>query len=347
MYLETLRQLLYYETEFGNRLQTALYSQVFFQDSGRYLDEALAQYPGGGIKKDIILGYDDIFDAYKLCYQINDEKWDRFWLYFEKAVDRCGYGNYYWRCRLEFAILNRNKEMAKWSWKRYEKQPVDFRYRCYACNRLVVMGYYILIGETDRAQKLSDQILSRNVPKEASWMYDICLRSTLRLLYRHLLLWGVRTGNSEAFSHFFPAYLEAVKNEERDADTYISYCRAAAGDFSGLEEDIAIAAEDAVKLSTFPPRYAMEYMLCWMAYFKKLCEAGTARVKIACKAQGTLQPDETGYCGTEELSSWFERKADNLGAEFEKNWKDFTYEPLKESYQICCGLLCPKKDYSC
>lgn len=339
LYLETFYHLLYFETEFGNKLQTVVYSQIFFRESIQYFDEASAQYPGSILKKYMVMSYDDIFDAYKLCSQINEEKWERFWMYFKIAADCHGYGNYYWRCRLEFAILNRNKEMAEGILKEYEREQVDFAYNCYACNRLVVMGYYILIGETDLAKELSDQIIGGNVPKRAFWMYDDCPRSTLRCQYGHLLHYSLRTGNPEAFSRFLPDYLEAVHNEGRDTNTYIAYCRAAAGDFSGMEEEIPIAADDAEKFSSFPAWEAMEDMLCWMAYFRKLWKTGTANVRVNGKAFGTLPLDEEGFCGTQELSRWFEKEADRLGADFEKNWKDFTYEPLKESYKICCGLF--------
>lgn len=341
LYFETFRHVLYFLNENGNQIDIVQYSQVFFRDYITYFEKAIGQYSQEYLFRLVIQTYDEIFDAYKLFAQIDEEKWNRFWKYFEKAVTRCGNTFYYWRCRLEYAIMNRNVKMAQHAFTEFRKYSIDYRWHCYSCLQLVVIGYYILINDISQAEAISQQILSKNVQADAIEWLDICLRATPYRQYNYLLQFSIITANTEAFVYFLPRYMEIWHSIEYSTDTYVAYYRSAIGDFSGLEEEIEIAVEDAQKLYTFPSWESMEYMLCWTVYFQKLYHSGTYTIKILCETENFPKPNKKGYCSIEAVILWFETKADELGAEFEKNWKQFTYQPLKKSYFNCCGLPYP------
>lgn len=341
LYLETFAEMLSQERTFGDELLVIKYAPVFFGECNVYMEKAMAQIPNGTLPKIISSTYEAICDCYMNSAQIDDKKWEAFWKSFKSISEQNGLASNYWIERLEFAALyNRDFEMAKKSIMEYERQFKDYQWMCYGCHSRVIMGYYLMIDDIDKVNNIVNQIISRNVPQEAFWIYNRCTRVELERIYNDILNSSVLVGNKKAFDYFLPSWLELwrAKGESQSNTTAVTFRLAAAGDFSELEKNIEIAVEDAQNCTSTPGFIAMKEMLSWAAYFKKLVQSGIVRVNISCQAKNFPVQDEKGYCKSDMLSAWFEERADELGSLFEKRREKFCYRNLKESFLVCCHV---------
>lgn len=333
LYLETLCQILNHENNFGTNQNVLRYAKIFLRDSALYYEKALKKYPNSPLFVSIMTSYEEIF--YVLRLYANSE-WDFFWQYFETISKQCGSDIHYWKCRLEFALLNRNLSLANQAYDKLQKQNINYSNICYTCLWRIIEGYYILIDDPEQALLICNRILSRRLPQKAMWSYDICHNTSVKRQYFSLLHFSVITGNRKAYTQFLPYF--PVPNCPDAIYTFDAYIYASSENFSALEAAVKVAAEDAEQLSDFSEWDGMEYMLSWMAYFKKYAKTGQTAIKICCNAHGFPAADENGKCSVEQMVLWFEEKADEIGARFEKNWKDFHYQPLKSSFYQCIGL---------
>lgn len=342
LYFDGLYDLIYrltWQAQKAGPRKVIQYAEVFYKACSLYLEEALALCPDSDLAITVSFTYSYIFKNYSQFYQIDDQKMDYFWKHYRHIVDQYGGERDYWECRMEYAFMMRDREMAAEAMAGIQKYPMELG--CYICHNGALLESAMFFGDSEGVRRETDKILNREIPKQYLHQYNTCHNGTAFSQYYEVLERALRCGQSGIFLEFLPE-AAALFKDEPDAgdkeDTLLCYFRACAGDFSSLEADLKVAALDLEKMDVNTTTDAVDYSLSWYVYFILLCRKGVESVSLSA-ASPLLPPSlPDGSYSCSGLSACFGQEADRLGALMQKSRRAFPYAALKKDYLACAGL---------
>lgn len=321
----------------GQKITAIKYAEIFYRDSALYMDRVLPNYPDTDMKYLNIYMYSTIFDNYFQFYQIDDNKMNKFMEMYEAAALKYGRAYMYYNCEMEMGILYHDLEIAEHGRYNFEKYEHEMN-NCYVCNHRRYLGYYLLRGDIDRAEKLMQDFRQRRIPKKYQWCYDNCeLAQEDYAMYYEVLGYTLRVGSPEAFRLFYGKYwLTLPKEKRRESTLFVFFC-AIAGDFDELEEqDLRMAEKDVRECGRMTTLGTMMDSLNWMCYFRLLDRSGIKEVMIDLPG---LLGNDNGKTDSLAISTYFEQRADEEGMKFGLARAKFDYAMLKNTCLECAGLL--------
>lgn len=337
VYFLSLYESIHVSHRSGEKTAVIKYAEIYYRDSALYMDRELPNYPDTDMKYLNIYVYMTIFDNYFEFYQIDDNKMNKFMEMYEAAVYKYGKIHMYYKDEMVMGILYHDLEMAERGRHYFEKYEHDMN-NCYVCNHSQYLGYYLLRGDIDMAEKLMQDFRQRRIPQKYHWCYNNCeLAQEDYAMYHEVMRNCLLVGNTEAFRLFYEKYWLTLPKEKRRGGTLFMYFCAIAGDFDEMEEkDLRRAEADVREGDRMSTLGTMRDSLNWMCYFRLLDRNGIKEVTI--DLPGLMKKDN-GKTDSLAISIFFEQRADEEGRRFGLARAKFDYAMYKNTCLECAGLL--------
>lgn len=334
LYFYTLYDLLYLNMRDNNYAEIVKYAELYYKDSALYMDRELPNYPNTNMAYVNVWTYNMIFHAYYQYYQIDDAKMEEFMKRYEEAALKYGKTYNYYNDEISLAILYMDAdrmERAARKFLLYEKEIQS----CYICGHLPYLFHFLMVGQERRAEELMLDYIHKNIPKKHVWCYQYCQRAEPDSLYQDMTALCARSGNVEAFRHFYEKYWMELPREIRldeDGGSFQRLLAAYGGCFDQLDKDIGQAAEDISEERKDTTVNNMNAFLEWWCYFVLLDLSGVQMVSAQFPG---LEADAEGKVSTRAVSDYMLAKADAYGEQFARARAQFDYEFAKDSYRRC------------
>ncbi|MDE6203354.1 MAG: hypothetical protein K2G19_07745, partial [Lachnospiraceae bacterium] len=277
-----------------------------------------------------------IFRNYLSFYQIDDNKMKKFMEMYETAALKYGKTYMYYESEMEMGILYHDLEMAEHGRRYFEKYEHDMN-TCYVCGHEQYLGYYLLCGDIDLAEKLMQDFRQKRIPQKYQWCYKNCeLAQEDYAMFYEILKYSLIAGSPEGFRLFYQKYWLTLPKEKRREDTLFMFCCAITGDFDELDEkDLRMAEKDVRDCGRMTTLGTMIDSLNWMCYFRLLDRSGIREVMIELP---DLLKNDNGKTNSLAISRYFEQRADEAGTKLGRARAKFDYPMLKNTCLECAGI---------
>ena len=352
----------------GEELRRAFrLSEMFHQDCAQNLGEKLGRFE----REWLVDMAAQVLGFYLDYPQIDDAKIEQMLNIFLDNEQRYGsswnYGDY--EIILRYALLNRDKKLAETAKKKLSR--TDFSLWCYICYYgKPVIRCYVLDNDIEGIEEMISSLCEKSIPADYQWCYTKCESKEKEVLVGEVLRDCMKYGTSELFGQIFDRwsvlYQEPEKGEVRDTHDVLFH--ALAGDWSREDDRLRLAEDDDrdAREHKETPLEMLYWALCWHCYFRILDRNGTKTVRI--RLGGT--EDKFAKDGQAEdkfaedkekqekenlperlcldVAEYFERQADELGAQMDRARKRFDYARVKRTYEECLlnTAVCAKGETS-
>lgn len=358
LYFYAMYYIFYLSIEHSKYDVIVKYAELYYKESALYMDNAIPNYPRYNMAALNVWIYSYIFRAYYHYHQIDDAKMDAFMAKYEESALKYGKTYKYYEDLMKLSNLYRDaglsKEAARGFW-RYEKDM----YSCYVCGHKPYLSHLVLMNEKRQAEKLMNDLINKNVPRQHLWCYDYCLAAAPQALYKYVVHMCIVCGNEELFGYFYTKYWKKLPYEtqwEPDGDALRRLLCALPGIFSKLKDDIREAEKNIREQKHYATVDYIEIALTWWCYFTLLDRSGVHEIKMKLPGIGTSdvgaeeevqdadreksQKGAKGMKGagrvpTSAAAEYMEKRADELGTLFMEARARFDYEGLKSTYRNC------------
>lgn len=343
IYFDGLFDIIYQYGRSGNDRQIVRYAEIYYKDSELYMDKVLPDYAHTDLAFLNTWIYDMIFDAYEEYCQIDDAKMKTFMEKYEEAGLKYGKAYCYYNDEMSLALLYRDKKLAEHGRKYFEKYEKELA-SCYVCGHKVYLGYYLLFGQREKAEKQMLDFINKNIPKRHQWCYQYCESAAAGNMYKSVLNYCILLGRVEDFHYFYKKYWEKQPREnwygeEGDGwETFSAYLCAISGNFDFLEKNIEQAMNDIKECGTYSTIANMKDGIEWYCYFTLLEKSGIT--EVAMKLPGVVS-DGDGMIPCGAVIEYMNAFGDDYGKKFEKARAEFDFLRAKRAYLECAGLFEP------
>ena len=351
IYFYDMSQLFWLVQEVENYQVAFRLAEMFHRD----YQDGLAEHATLYGKKLIVSMAARIVDFYSYFPQIDDDKMAQMLEIYRDCNRRygCEYNDGDYSILMRVAILSDNRELAEEAALRMENVKYDKGFSYIFSYGYPMIGHYIMQDHPEEAETLIRRIEQKEIPLSYRWCYEEGFETTGRELRRWALICSLLLGKEKAFFLFFVSW-EPLGREQIKVDFYrtdAALFDLLAGDCSCLELCLRLAWRDVrdERSGKTAPLLGVLIDLSWYCYFQILDRRGVHSV--------SLEPGEGAeYCrsGAEsmervkerqsgerqwpclEVAAYFERQADQLGAQMDRSRKAFGYRRAKRCFEVCC-----------
>ena len=320
-------------------------SEMFHRDCMRYQDEEIGAF-GREWQTNTAA---EILRFYLDFPQIDDAKMEQMLGIFQDYVQRYGrswnYGDY--NEVMWMALTNQDRQLAETARKKMAK--ADFWYRCYACYYgRPMIGYYVLHEDIEGIEEIIARICGRMLPEKHQWFYATCENCQEIELVSTALECCLKYGrNDELFRQIFAKWKAFYQDPEPGEikDAYRVLFHALAGDWSRGEEYLCLAETNdrEAREKREAPLDSLYWALCWHCYFRILDRNGVKTVRIRlggiedkfAKDKEKQEKENLPERLCLDVAEYFERQADELGAQMDRARKRFDYARVKRTHEAC------------
>ncbi|MCI8371190.1 MAG: hypothetical protein HFI75_02105 [Lachnospiraceae bacterium] len=329
-YFYTMSRLQWYVLRSGVNQPSIAFqiAELFHQDYQQHIGENISRF-AGEFRVNIAA---EILDFYACYPQIDDAKLTQMLEIYRDCAARFGsnWNNGDYTALMTLALLHKDQAMAEEAAERL--QHVPYQNWCYICTYVwPMLGYYVLEDDFESAKTLALQAAKRQIPVKYQWCYQKCQQADEKSLLGRILQCCMKLGNAEQFHQFFQEWKWIYQDpQEREIDeTYDELFHALAGEWSHLEKQLALAQQDDRKRrdQRDTPLDSLYWSLCWFCFFQLLERNGVEHVH--------LELDEAREWSCKEAAAYFERQADEIGAQMDRARARFGYADRKNGYIAC------------
>lgn len=318
----------------GNSRKGIRCAESFLRDGHKLMEEGLSteRYPAA-----VMTNYMGIFDYigenYFGFYQISDKKMERFFDIFRKGMSDYGQEWRYYRTRLKWETLSRNKKGAAAAYKSFNLFSIEKK-QCYICSMGPVKGYYILMDEFDKAMDQCHDFIVGNIPKEYMGKYETCESANSYRQYMKLFALCIENEKGEMLARVLPLLYREMQvfPEDYKVSCDTAFIFAVYDDFEHWENHVREIVWEIEVGKDVPPYDYMYACLKWMVYLKRLNRTGAEWADLAAEVSLPLLPSEEGKYRVTDLADYFEKLADEIGEKFDKSREGFSYLKRKEFF---------------
>lgn len=321
-------------------------SEVFHQDSLRGVGENVDVF-GQEWRVDLAAL---ILSFYMDYPQVDDGKLEQMLNIFLDFEQR--YGNAWnrgdYHVIMKMAALKQDKKLAEVARKTLSKGDFKDGTWCYICYYIYPMiRYYVLFEDFGGIEEVISEVVQRTIPKKYQWCFARCESSKEKDMVEHALRDCLNYGSRELFAQLFARWKVFYQEKQKgERGTYkIAFC-ALAGDYSCGEDCLSVAEDDdkSTREHRQAPIDSMYWALCWWVYFRILDRNGVKKVRLRLGDGNNAEKDGTeAETKRENLPEWmcldaaayFERQADDIGAQMDRGRKWFNYGKVKQRYEAC------------
>lgn len=236
--------------------------------------------------------------------------------------------------RMLWALERRDKKQAAASLRRVIQLERSSG-SCYVCKNKDVLGALLLTGRVDEAKRRADEIVrDEGIPESWYDSYRNCENATADVQYGRLFRHAVLLHDVALAARFARDYRNDLLPTE-DGDIYwdselLLLAHYNLADYLReryLREEIAVTLDE-IEYST--PRAKLIFFLNAWAYFDMLTRNGISKVLMPLQ-KPVIPPLAEDTYDTAGLAAYCLKKADDLGARFDKARPYFDYPGLRET----------------
>lgn len=311
-------------------------AEIYHHDYGLYMDEAMAEDSNTGHVSYCICS--NIIEFYLSYPQITDEKMEQMLHLFYENDARYGvkYNNYNYGVLLTLGLFNNDRDMVKRAHAKLEAG--DYTYGCYICYYAKrIIDYYIYDDDYDGMIDIIQRVSEKSIPAKYKSCYDNCEDGDETQLVSRALDDCLTLGKAEFFSRLFTEKIHIYRQPCTDLVTCDAVFHALAGDWLLLEESLELAETDNLSRVQHKqvPLVSMYDALYWKYFFQLLDNSGTHTVHLALSSSDSKSQGEKSLWSCTDVAAYFERQADEMGAQMVASRKHFQYALIKQTFEKC------------